>query len=130
VTSVVTLRIGSVMLGISAAGLGLSCLIGIRSLLTTGDIADLFGLPTFGRGPFEQHGLPTTVPLVGAFLLVCLLEAIAGWLVWTGHLSGGVLALALLPAGALFWWGFALPFPPILAVVRTLIILAGWRQLH
>jgi hypothetical protein len=127
---VITLHLASVLLWISAAGLGLSCLIAIRSLQTTGEIAYLFGLPTFGRGPFEQHGLPTTVPLVGGFLLVCLLEAIAGWLVWNGRLSGGILALALLPAGAVFWWGFALPYPPILAVVRALLLLASWRQLN
>jgi hypothetical protein len=48
-TSVVTLRVASALLWISAAGLGLSCLIAIKSLLTTGDIAYLFGLPTFGR---------------------------------------------------------------------------------
>jgi hypothetical protein len=53
----------------------------------------------------------------------------AGWLVWNGRLSGGILALALLPAGAVFWWGFALPYPPILAVVRALLLLASWRQL-
>ncbi len=129
-TSVVTLRVASALLWISAAGLGLCCLIAIKSLLTTGDIAYLFGLPAFGRGPFEQHGLPTTVPLVGAFLLVCLLEAMAGWLVWNGRISGAILALALLPAGAIFWWGFALPYPPILAVVWALLLLASWRQLN
>ncbi len=38
-TSVVTLRIASVVLWIPAAGLGLCSLIYIRSLLTTSDIA-------------------------------------------------------------------------------------------
>jgi len=60
---------------------------------------------------------------------VCLLEALAGWLVWGGHRSGALLALALLPFGAVFWWGFALPIPPILAVIRTVIIVMQWEAL-
>ncbi|MDX2005367.1 MAG: hypothetical protein SFU83_08835 [Meiothermus sp.] len=39
------------------------------------------------------------------FLLVCLLEAVAGVLLWGGHKSGAVLALVLLPLGEVLWWG-------------------------
>jgi hypothetical protein len=56
-------------------------------------------------------------------------EAVAGWLVWGGHKSGAILALVLLPIGAVFWWGFALPIPPILALVRTALIVVAWRAL-
>jgi hypothetical protein len=38
--------------------------------------------------------------------------------------------MALLPLGAIFWWGFALPIPPIVAVVRTLLIALSWRSLR
>ena len=48
-----------------------------------------------------------------AFLLVCILEAVAGFLLWRGSMAGAVLALVLLPLGGVFWWGFALPIPPI-----------------
>jgi hypothetical protein len=102
----------------------------IRSLLAGRGIAVVMGFPTFGRGAFERHGIYTTVPLVSAFLLVCVLEAFAGWLLWNGRLSGAVLALCLLPAGAVFWWGFDLPYPPIVAVVRTVLILVSWRALR
>jgi len=50
--------------------------------------------------------------------------------VWGGHRSGALLALALLPFGAVFWWGFALPIPPILAVIRTVIIVMQWEALN
>src|SRR5215471_19614434 len=70
---------------LSAIGLGVCCIIAIRSVLTNGDIAYVFGYPTFGRGNFERHGLMTTVPLLLAFLAVCLPEALAGWLVWQGR---------------------------------------------
>jgi len=62
--------------------------------------------------------------------VVCVLEGVAGWLLWGGHRSGAVLALALLPFGAVFWWGFALPFGPVLAVARTILILISWRSLE
>ena len=87
------------------------------------------GFPAYGRGPFEAHGISSTVPLLAGFLIVCLLEGVAGWLLWGGHQSGAILALALLPFGAVYWWGFALPIPPLLAVVRTALIVAGWQGL-
>jgi hypothetical protein len=88
------------------------------------------GFPAYGRGPFERIGLPTTVPLLAAFLLVCILEAVAGFLLWGGYRSGAVLSLVLLPLGGIFWWGFALPIPPILALVWTALILLNWPALQ
>jgi hypothetical protein len=82
-----------------------------------------------GRGPFEHFGIPTSVPLLVTFLLVCILEAVAGVLLWGGHKSGAVLALVLLPVGGVFWWGFALPIPPIFALVWTILIFVNWQAL-
>ena len=47
-----------------------------------------------------------------------------------GHRSRAILALALLPLGGVFWWGFALPIPPLLALVWTLLILRNWHAFH
>ena len=113
-----------------AAGLGVFCIPAIRNLLRGQDIPLVMGFPAYGRGPFERIGLPTTIPLLLAFLLVCILEAVAGGLLWGGYKAGGVLALLLLPAGAFFWWGFALPIPPLFAVGWTLLILANWSALR
>ncbi len=63
------------------------------------------------------------------FLLVCILGVVAGLLLWGGSKVGAIIALALLPAGAIFWWGFALPFGPIFAVISTVFILLGWLAL-
>jgi hypothetical protein len=90
----------------------------------------ILGFPAYGRGPFERVGIPTTVPLLAGFLLVCILEVIAGWLLWNGYTPGAILAIALLPVGAIFWWGFALPIPPIFALVRTILIVLSWRSLR
>jgi hypothetical protein len=87
------------------------------------------GYPAYGGGPFERHG-PTTVPLVAAFLVVAALDCMARWFLWGSHSWAAVLGLALVPVGAVFWWGFALPYPPLIALVRSLLILVGWRVLR
>ena len=88
------------------------------------------GIRAFGGGPFERRGINAMVGLLAAFLLVCVMEGVAGWLLRVGHRSGAILALALVPVGAVFWWGFALPIPPVFALVRTILILVGWRSLR
>ncbi|MEA2647027.1 MAG: hypothetical protein QOE92_2110 [Chloroflexota bacterium] len=124
------LRGAAVLLWFDALGFGIPCVMAIRSLLSGQGIPMLMGFPAYGGGPFESHGIQTTVPLVVAFLVVCVLEGVAGWLLWGGHREGAILAFALLPFGALFWWGFALPIPPLFAIVRSLLILLDWRSLH
>jgi hypothetical protein len=123
------LRIAAILLWINGAGFGLFCIPAIRNLLAGRDIPIIMGFPTYGGGPFERAGIATTLPLLAGFLLVCILEVMAGFLLWDGSKAGAILALALLPAGALFWWGFALPFGPILAVLRTLLIVIRWESL-
>lgn len=123
------LRIAAILLWINGAGFGVFCIPAIRNLLVGREIPIVMGFPTYGRGPFERVGIATTVPLLAGFLLVCILEVVAGHLLWGGSKAGAILALALLPAGALFWWGFALPFGPILAVLSTILIVIRWQSL-
>jgi hypothetical protein len=124
------LRLAAILLLISGVGFGVFCIPAIRNLLTGRDIPTVMGLPAYGGGPFERVGIRTTVPLLAGFLLVCILEGVAGLLLWGGSQVGAILALALLPAGAIFWWGFALPFGPIFALLRTILILLSWQRLR
>src|SRR5687767_7211915 len=124
-----TVRIASVALWINALGFGVPCLIAMKSLLGGKGIAFIFGFPTYGQGPLERIGVPTTVPLLVVFLLTCIIEGIAGWLLWSGQKSGAFIALGAIPLGAIFWWGFALPIPPVLAVIRSGLILLNWGTL-
>ncbi|MBX3061859.1 MAG: hypothetical protein U0528_16875 [Anaerolineae bacterium] len=128
-TDLTLLRVAAFLHWFIAIGIGVFCFPAIRNLLNGQDIPMVMGFPAYGRGPFERVGIPTTVPLLAAFLLVCILEAVAGYLLWSGTRSGAILALLLLPAGAIFWWGFALPIPPIFAVIWTALILLGWQNL-
>ena len=124
------LRVAAILLWFNGIGFGVCCLPGIRNLQAGRDIPLIMGFPAYGRGPFERIGIPTTVPLLSMFLLVCILECAAGWLLWNGAKTGDVLALVLVPIWAIFWCGFALPFPPLFALVRTILIVLSWRSLH
>lgn len=124
------LRLAGILLLINGVGFGWFCIPAIRNLLTGRDIPIVMGFPAYGGGPFERVGIQTTVPLLAGFLLVCTLEAVAGLLVWGGSRGGAILALALLPAGAIFWWGFALPFGPLFALLSTIFLLLGWGSLR
>lgn len=123
------IRAAAILLWIHAFGLGLPCIPAIRNAMTGGPIPYFLGFPAYGFGPFERHGIHSTAPLLAGFLVVCVLEGVAGWLLWNGHRSGAVLSLALLPFGAVYWWGFSLPIPPLLAVVRTILIAMAWSRL-
>ena len=123
------IRIAAALSWLIAIGFGIFCLPAIRNLTAGRDIPFIMGFPAYGRGPFERMGIPTTVPLLAAFLLENVLEGIAGWLLWGGHRAGALLAVALLPLGGIFWWGFALPFPPLFAAVRIALIVFSWRTL-
>jgi hypothetical protein len=123
-------RAAAILLWITALGFGVFCLPAIWNLATGRDIPIVMGFPAYGRGPFERVGIRTTVPLTAGFLIVCILEGFAGWLLWNGNKTGGILAIAVLPLGGIFWWGFALPLPPVFAAVRTVLIVLSWRHLR
>ena len=124
-----SLRSAAVLLLFTGVGFGVPCVLAIRNLLAGRDIPFIFGFPAYGRGPFDRIGIPTTVPLLAAFLLVCSLEIAAGGLLWSADKRGAILALVLVPLGGVFWWGFALPIPPIFAIVRTVLIVLNWEHL-
>jgi hypothetical protein len=124
-----SIRVAAILLWITGVGFGGFCLPAIRNLLTGRDLPIVMGFKAYGGGPFERIGIRTTVGLLTAFLLVCTAQGVAGWLLWGGDKAGAILALALLPVAALFWWGFALPFGPLLALASTILILIEWRSL-
>ena len=126
----VALRVAGGLAVLTGLGFGIPCVLGIRHLVATGEIWTFVGYPTYGKGPFERHGISTTVPLMLGFLVVCLVETVVGVRLWGGHRDGAVAALVLLPVEAVFWWGFALPIPPLVALARTALLLGWWRQLR
>jgi hypothetical protein len=123
------IQAAAILCWVSAFGFGLPNLPAIRNVVEGRAVPLLFGFPAYGGGYFERFGITTTVPLLVAFLIVCVLEGVAGWLLWDRQRSGAILALTLLLPGMVFWIGFSLPFGPVFAVIRTVLMLASWSSL-
>ena len=124
------LKIASVSSWFLGLGFGLPCIYGIWNLMKGNGIAYVMGFPTYGHGPFEKIGVSTSGPLMVGFLLVCILECVTGWSLWTNDKGGAVLSFAIIPIELLFYIGFALPFGPPLVIIRSACLLIGWSSLH
>ncbi len=115
-------RAAAVFAWLAGLGFGIPGVYGTFSFAEHRSVATFAGFPTYGGGPFERVGLPTSVPLLSAFVGVCLLECVSGWLLWCGRRPGRTLSWVLLPAELVLWIGFALPFGPPLGAARTVLI--------
>ena len=90
-------------------------------------------LPLIGEpnsGPFYLQ-LPHSqfVLLLAASFGLGVAQVWAGWLLWNGDRSGALLQFGLLPIEAIFWYGFALPIPPVLAAARVVLVALAWSSL-
>jgi hypothetical protein len=112
----------SLLLGL---GFGLPGAYGAWFYAQQSEVWTFLGFPTYGGGPFERWGLPTSVGLLLGFVLVCAAEVVVGVLLWLDVAFAPWLALALLPIELAFWIGFALPFGPLLGLARTALVIAA-----
>lgn len=126
----VAMRAAAVMFWVVAAGFGLSAFPVVAHLVERRDLPMTFGFRAYGGGWFERFSPETFAILLGVFVGICAVEAFAAWLLWNGARSGGVLTLVLLPLEIVFWSGFALPIPPIVAAVRLTLVALGWSALR
>lgn len=85
-----------------------------------------FGNPTYGNGPFERIGVPTTVPLLAGFLTACVVQVAGGVLLLWPRPSGIVVSVLGILLGAPFWWGFNLPFAWLNAAVVLTFLALAW----
>jgi hypothetical protein len=122
------LRTAAVLCWLLAAGFGLPDVFAIASVARGNGVWIFLGYPTYGDGPFEDVGIPTTVPLLVGFLLVAVAQVVVGVLLWRRRRSGVVGALVLLPFELAYWIGFALPLGPVLGLIRTVLVLLAQRS--
>ena len=87
---------------------------------------DLF--PMYGGPWWDAMTDEEFVATLGAFLAVNSVVAAGGVLLWFGRRAGAVIALAPLPIEFAFWLGYALPFPPLIALLRIALVAAAWHQ--
>jgi hypothetical protein len=110
----------SILLGL---GFGIPGVLGTLHFARTGEVWTFLGFPTYGGGPFEQVGLPTSVPLLLGFALVCLAEVAVGVALLMGVTRAATFSYLLLPFEFAYWVGFALPFGPPFGIARTVLLL-------
>ena len=115
----------SVALGL---GFGPLAVYGAMYFAEHGAVWYFAGFPTYGDGPFESMGIPTSVPLISGFAVVCAAEVALGTRMWAGRRSSLKHSFALLPFEAVYWVGFALPFGVVLGAARTIAVMAAVRR--
>jgi hypothetical protein len=108
----------------------ISSLLIVISALRNGDLPVVFGIKMLA-GPFsERLGLSAALAATVPWGVVNILEVLAGYWLWKSRKQGGVLGLVLLPAGMIFWIGYALPIMVVIGPLRVLLIAGGWKTLR
>jgi len=119
-------RTAAVLSCLTGLGFGLPGAYGAYHLAREGEVWTFLGFPTYGDGPFETWGIPTSTGLIAAFVGVCAAEEVVGMMLWRGR--GTTASAVLLPVELFFWAGFALPAGFVLGPARVLVGLAGRRR--
>ena len=125
------LQASSALALLVALGFGLPTPYAAMHLLREGRLPSFIGaFPMYGGGPFERLSHEGFAVALGLFAAVCAIDAFAAVLLWNGERTGAYLLIAMLPVGAIFWAGFALPIPPLLALARVVLLILGWSALR
>ena len=130
-TDLIAVRGAAVLFWLIAAGFGFFAFPAAAHLLQQRELPmTMFGFRAYGGGWFERFSPETFAILLGVFVGICAVEVFAGWLLWTGSRAGGILTLLLLPVEIVFWSGFAVPIPPVVAVLRLVLLAVGWGAIR
>jgi hypothetical protein len=123
-------RATAVLLWVVAAGWGVPAPWLMWWVLERGrlPVLPIIGQPNGGPFYFNLSRGAFALLLALSFGLA-LAQGWAAWLLWAGKRSGALVQFALLPVEAAFWYGFALPIPPLLAIVRLVLTALAWRGL-
>ena len=81
-------------------------------------------------GPFEVLGLNAPIVAGLVFVVVSALKLLAAYWLGQARLDGAVLELILLGLSAIFWYGFALPFGPLMGLPQIVLLALVWGSLH
>ena len=81
-------------------------------------------------GPFEKLGMENLIVAGIIFCAVSGLKVLAAYWLWNSRMDGAVLELVLLGLSAIFWYGFALPFGPLMGIIQVVLLALAWGSLH
>ena len=80
-------------------------------------------------GPFEALGLDALIAAGLVFVAASAMKFLAAYWLWNGRLDGAVLQLILLGVSAIFWYGFAVPYGPVLGIPQLILLAVVWPDL-
>jgi hypothetical protein len=81
-------------------------------------------------GPFERLGLDGLIVAGLVFIVVSALKIFAAYWLWNARLDGAVLEIILLGLSTIFWYGFALPFGPVVGMAQVVLLALAWGSLR
>ena len=119
----------SVLVYIDAFGWLIGVVPTLYYAFTRRTLPTLAGIRLLG-GPFEKLGLEVLIVAGIVFVVVSALKILAAYWLWSSRLDGAVLELILLGLSAIFWYGFALPFGPLLGITQVVLLALVWGTLH
>lgn len=118
----------TIVVCIDALGWILGVLPTLYYAMTHQTLPTLAGIRLLG-GPFETLGIDALIVAGLVFVLVSALKFLAAYWLWNLRLDGAVLELILLGVSAIFWYGFALPFGPLVGVAQIVLLALVWKTL-
>jgi hypothetical protein len=77
-------------------------------------------------GPFEALGMDAFIVAGLIFVAISALKFLATYWLWSLRRDGAILQLILLGVSAIFWYGFALPYGPLLGISQAILIAFAW----
>ncbi len=127
-----SLHIAAVLTWAYAAGFGIPAVPVALYLLDRGRLPIFLNMFEMYGGPWSSRGMRAErfALLLVAFFVLTVGSAVAAWYVWHASRAGAVACLVLLAVEAVFWVGFALPIPWILALATVGFLASGWSMLH
>jgi hypothetical protein len=124
------IRIAALLFFLTGIGWPLGGLAVTLHMIRTGTRPLVFGIHAL-EGPWTAvYDHQAIVVLHAIFLALTAVELLAGYWLWKFARKGAVLGLALQPLEAIFWYGFALPIPPLMGLLKMVLLASGWKRLR
>ena len=99
----------------------------LQYALTHRSLPTIAGIIKALSGPFEALGMDALIVAGLVFVAVSALKFLSAYWLWNLRLDGAILQLTLLGVSAIFWYGFAVPYGPLLGIPQVILIALAWR---
>jgi hypothetical protein len=98
----------------------------LQYALTHRSLPTIAGIIKALSGPFEALGIDALIVAGLVFVAVSALKFLSAYWLWNVRGDGAVLQLILLGVSAIFWYGFAVPYGPLLGIPQIILIAIAW----